>query len=164
MVRLRVQLFSMKHDRNMKKIILLLMLICCCSCSLVGTITTYNANGDVLKQYNNIIIDHANKPFGLNFYDKESKKFIIIGHAVPYTIEYEHKQYNQSTESAPDRDALIKIHDRLQLEINQITKMLRDYNPDTVEYNNIKHLMELKQNALAEVKRKLNNEFNHKIY
>ena len=37
MVRLRAQLFSTKHDKNMKKILICLMVICCSACSEIPT-------------------------------------------------------------------------------------------------------------------------------
>ena len=78
-------------------------IICLQSCvsvtttKLVGDITTYTQDGKEIKTWKNVTIqenvqdtntDSVFKMWGLNFYDEETDKFVIISNAVPYIIEY----------------------------------------------------------------------------
>lgn len=90
----------------MKKLFILAIALCTlCSCSITsysivscyGNITTFTQQGDTLKVYNNVLIKetvggynttNVFKNFGLNFTDSTGKG-IVIGHAVPYIIEYD---------------------------------------------------------------------------
>ena len=93
----------------MKKLILffggLFLLVSCASTkwSINGDITTYNSDGTVLRQWDNVIIEsgvidkwagkqtttNAIKTFGFNFTDPKTNRQIIISNAVPCIIEYE---------------------------------------------------------------------------
>lgn len=63
----------------------------------VGDVTTYDTNGNVLNEWNSVEIgvgssnDQTNifKEFGLNFYDRESQKYIIVSTSTPYIIKYD---------------------------------------------------------------------------
>lgn len=66
---------------------------------VVGDITVYNDNGDTINIYKNIVLETTdnngkfdiflNNNRGLNFYDPNSKKYIIINNAVPVVITYD---------------------------------------------------------------------------
>ena len=94
----------------MKKFIFLIATMCVvCSCATtsitsitknitmcIGDVTAYNADGSILNKWEDVVISSNNeyprnsvfKTFGINFYDTKSEKFIIVGNAVPCTIEY----------------------------------------------------------------------------
>lgn len=71
-----------------------------------GDVTAYNADGTVLRQWDNVVIEsgyidwngkqtttNAMKTFGINFSDPVTHKNIIISNAVPCIIEYTNKKY-----------------------------------------------------------------------
>ena len=83
------------------------MLMSSCVSTTTTTVTTqvadvvaYNANGTVLKEWNDVTIsskttntiststESAFKSFGLNFYDKANDKYVILSNAVPWIAEY----------------------------------------------------------------------------
>ena len=91
----------------MNKIILGLICIMYSGCaitstSMIGDVTTYTQNGEILQKWEQVVLQEVSsssfsgsytnatafKTFGINFYDKKSGKYIIIGNAVPYIIEY----------------------------------------------------------------------------
>ena len=90
----------------MKKIIFSLLCFICSSCSItttmIGDVTTFTQNGEILQKWEQVVLqdvvsssftgnyvnNNAFKTFGINFYDKKSGKYIIIGNAVPCIIEY----------------------------------------------------------------------------
>lgn len=75
--------------------------------SINGDVTAYNADGSVLRQWDNVVIEsgytdatigtqttsNAIKSFGINFTDPKTHKNIIISNAVPCIIEYTNKKY-----------------------------------------------------------------------
>lgn len=80
--------------------IILFLTILLCSCSTttmcVGSVTTYNSDGTILREWDNVILEETTinskqssiKQYGLNFYDKSTNKNIIISNSVPMIIEY----------------------------------------------------------------------------
>lgn len=68
--------------------------------TLVGNITTLSSDGTPIKTWENVTLSketqflsetestNAMKTFGINFYDEEANKFVILSHAVPCVIEY----------------------------------------------------------------------------
>ena len=96
----------------MKKFIFLIATMCvACSCATVciGDVTAYNADGSVLDKWEDVVISSNNaypensvfKTFGMNFYDTKSEKFIVVGNAVPYIIEYDvHENETVKTKEA----------------------------------------------------------------
>ena len=68
--------------------------------SQIADVVAYNANGTVLKEWNDVTIssrttdalststESAFKTFGLNFYDKTNDKYVILSNAVPWIAEY----------------------------------------------------------------------------
>ena len=74
---------------------------CVSTYSLKGDITCFTDNGEILKKYENVVIEagyesygsgktvknSSIKAYGLNFIDKTGKG-VIIGKSVPYIIEY----------------------------------------------------------------------------
>ena len=80
----------------------------CVTTKLIGNITTYTHDGKEIKTWKDVTIQEetfdnntksALKSWGLNFYDKETDKFIIISNAVPYTIEYKAKHSSTSSKN-----------------------------------------------------------------
>jgi hypothetical protein len=64
---------------------------------LKGSITAYNADGTILKEWDDVFIKEENygtliqnylKRYGIEFYDNKSRKFIYITKSVPCIIEY----------------------------------------------------------------------------
>ena len=103
----------------MKKLFILAIALCSLySCAIsntystiscYGNITTFTSQGDTLKVYKNVLIreriggyttENAFKAYGLNFTDSTGK-YIIIGNAVPYIVEYE-VEVKVDTISTPD--------------------------------------------------------------
>lgn len=87
----------------MKKLFILAIALCSLySCAITtqsfyGNVTTFTPQGDTLKVYKNVLVQeyingynttNAFKNYGLNFADSTGKG-IVIGHAVPYIIEYD---------------------------------------------------------------------------
>ena len=101
----------------MKKILFSLLCFICSSCSItttmIGDVTTFTQNGEILQKWEQVVLqdvvsygftgnyvnNNAFKTFGINFYDKKSGKYIIIGNAVPCIVEYTTKSsYNYTLE------------------------------------------------------------------
>lgn len=100
----------------MKKISLffgcLFLFISCASTqwAINGDVTAYNADGTVLRQWDNVVIEsgyvdwngkqtttNAMKTFGINFSDPKTHKYVIISNAVPCIIEYTDKAYENAS-------------------------------------------------------------------
>ena len=105
----------------MKKVSLffgcLFLFISCASTqwAINGDVTAYNADGTVLRQWDNVVIEsgyvdwngkqtttNVMKTFGINFSDPVTHKNIIISTAVPCIIEYDNSTYSRkNVEKAP---------------------------------------------------------------
>ena len=105
-----------------------------CSCSYttthIGTITAYNADGSVLKQWNKVCLhEHTSegvtgdafKTYGVTFYDIESGRFVVIGNAVPYIVEYD--IVKRSGNDAADDQFKMELIDRY----DYLCYMLEEY-------------------------------------
>ena len=89
----------------------------------IGSITTYNADGSILKKWDKVCLreqvnkhtkGNAFKSYGLNFYDIESGQFVVIGNSVPYIVEYDIvKRSGNKTEEYAIKMELIKRYDHL---------------------------------------------------
>lgn len=94
---------------------------CVSTYSLRGDITCFTDNGEVLKKYENVVIEsgydspvygksvdnNSIKAYGLNFIDSNGKG-VIIGKSVPYIIEYrtdKRAQQNTSYNTMPSERA-----------------------------------------------------------
>ena len=118
----------------------------------------YNADGSVLKKWEGVELSSSSsssfgrqessamKTFGVNFYDNDSKKFIVVGNAVPCIIEYNVYQ-NQSNEnnqlSEEDRTDLEKEYRSLTQQISQIKKELREVKRNSPRYEELNNQMEI---------------------
>lgn len=140
----------------MKKIIFILICTIFCSCSvttLSGTITAYNHNGEVLKKWEDVTIqeevggtitNNSIKTFGVNFYDKKTKKYVILGHSIPYIIEYETKTnptlvYQENpTERQAYKQSLIDSWTTLAKREKELKSKLKNAQRGSNEYNEIK--------------------------
>lgn len=146
----------------MKKIIFIAIILLSSSCSittsLVGNITAYTPNGDVLgkwdnvtigENYNNVTTSSSFKTFGTNFYDSKTGKYIILSNAIPHIIEYKVKTQNSYTNSHPvvsnqsnwkDRqimkEKLITEYNLLDNKKDEIRQELKRYDKGTIEYQN----------------------------
>ena len=94
---------------------------CVSTYSLKGDITCFTDNGEVLRKYENVVIESGYesygsgktvnnssiKAYGLNFIDNTGKG-VIIGKSVPYIIEYrtdKAAQQNTSYNTVPSEQA-----------------------------------------------------------
>jgi PBP1b-binding outer membrane lipoprotein LpoB len=120
-----------------------------------GDVTAYNADGTVLRQWDNVVIEsgftdtmigtytttNAIKSFGINFIDPKTHKNIIISNAVPCIIEYSSKEYEEYlpkdmtlTEFFKNGDILsVKQDRRIFLENNFISEIKSDINAAQTE-------------------------------
>ena len=118
---------------------------CAYTTTHIGSITTFNADGSVLRKWDKVCLHeqsnsyttgNAFKPYGVNFYDLESGRFIIIGNAVPYVIEYDIVTRNGGDEQ---NDAfkmeLINRHDHLRYMLEEYKINLKYSQRDSEEYN-----------------------------
>ena len=129
----------------MKKILFLfLYMTICYSCntvkplSYIGSITTFTANGEILKKYNNVTIDNIYKNVGLNFYDKSINRFIIIGNSVPYIIEYESKNNKLLyTENNYNKDELTRDYNILETECWRLEEQIKTTAVDSEIYRKL---------------------------
>ena len=151
----------------MKKILFMfIMLFSLGSCvplktttTLIGDVTAYNNDGTILRKWDNVIIEEETKEsystssshttnnetslksFGLNFYDKNLDKFIIITKAVPCIIEYNintsskvDKPYN---DNIPSKDYLKNTWKELDNEYNNIKKQMKTLDKNSNEYKTL---------------------------
>ena len=146
----------------MKKIlfivVIMLSLNSCASLTtttLIGDVTAYNDNGTILHKWIGVTIEEkvattqtetAFKSFGLNFYDKNNDKFVIISDAVPYIIEYEvnaTKKYlypndNVTTDDKPSQDELRNSWRTLDAEYDSIREQMKGMDKNSDEYKTLK--------------------------
>lgn len=98
---------------------------CVSTYSLKGDITCFTDNGEVLRKYENVVIESGYESYGsgktvnsssittygLNFIDSTGKG-VIIGKSVPYIIEYrtdKHAQQNTSYNVMPSERAKLDL-------------------------------------------------------
>lgn len=115
--------------------------------SIEGSVTAYNMDGSILRQWDNVIIEsgytdsagdrttsNAIKAFGINFTDPETRKNVIISNAVPCIIEYGNVQVADkptskstisTTNSKSSNDNISKIQ-RRELEKKWISEIKYD--------------------------------------
>lgn len=168
----------------MKKFLLILTAICFfSSCATIpttvttniGDVTAYNADGSVLKQWKGVELSSslsnvysvqrtsAMKTFGINFYDENNGKYVIVGNAVPCIIEYEvHSEVlgkHSSAQEEHDKVELRNEYHSLTQQIISAKKELKGIDKNTSEYKTKKE--EIK--SATERQRYINNLY-HKRY
>jgi len=122
-----------------------MFIFCSCGVSYIGNITTFSHTGDTLNVYKNVEIQDINAPsknvfktFGLNFYDTESDKFIIISNSTPYTVEYTVKKPYDLTEYGDDPEKIKELYYAYQNDVIEYKKKLKSTEEDTSEYYELK--------------------------
>ena len=182
----------------MKKIIFSLIRFVCGSCSItttmVGDVTTFTQNGEILQKWEQVVLqdlvssgfsgnyvnNNAFKTFGINFYDKKSGKYIIIGNAVPCIIEYTTKSsYNYSPEGNTQaigaqnnieqskkeeyKNELINQWKTLSAKEKTLKSLLKNIDKKSDEYQNLKNQYKGIVTQMDYVSNKLINLFNYDI-
>ena len=146
-----------------------------CSCSYttshIGSITTYNADGSVLKKWdkvclheqsNNYTTGNAFKTYGVNFYDIESGRFIVIGNAVPYIVEYDIVKRNNN-DSSDDifKMELINRHDHLCYMLEEYKINLKYSQRNSEEYEKWKEMVRRTKIEINNITYTLSHEYSH---
>lgn len=134
--------------------------------ALKGNVTAYNDNGTILRKWDNVTIEErvkttqngyvtnnetedSFKTFGINFYDKNTDKFIIISNAVPCIIEYNVETTNKTTsnnisttntttDDKPSKDELRNNWRTLNAEYNSIREQMKGMDKNSDEYKTLK--------------------------
>ena len=115
--------------------------------SYTGTITVLDSNGNTVNKWENITFQNdvdgytntsAFKMFGLNFYDPNSDKCVVISNAVPYIIEYNTTTYKQVPFTDEERQVLIDKYNKLQESAKEHRNALSKVKKNSIEYNAIK--------------------------
>lgn len=133
----------------MKQLVFILSVFMLCSCGVpvvyLGNITTFSHTGDTLNVYKNVEIQDITVPtknvfktFGLNFYDNDSDKFIIISNSTPYTVEYVAKNPYELTEYGDDPKKIKELYYTYQNDVAAYKKKLKTTEGDTPEYYELK--------------------------
>ena len=178
----------------MKKFfVLCLMAFVMCSCGSIttitetyyGKVTTFTPQGEILNTWDNAVIKEETtevnsmygttsqtnsnviKAFGLNFFDEDTGKFVIISNTIPYIIEYdvttsvENDNINNSpkkTEFDLKKDELELKHRKCSEELNENKKIMRTLDKKSEEYllkkeqnNNLRKQMKELENAYIEL-------------
>ena len=181
----------------MKKILFSLLCFICSSCSItttmIGDVTTFTQNGEILQKWEQVVLqdvvssgftgnyvnNNAFKTFVINFYDKKSGKYIIIGNAVPCIIEYtvENNDYapnvdyvtsNTSDNSGQvrleqEKNKLINQWKSLQVKEQTLVDMMKGKDKKSIEYQNIKNQHSGIVTQMHYVSYKLKDLFNYDI-
>lgn len=146
-----------------------------CSCSYtttyIGSITTFNADGSVLKKWdkvclheqsNNYTTGNAFKPYGVNFYDMESGRFIVIGNAVPYVVEYDIIKRNPNDD--PDdvfKMELINRHEHLCYMLEEYKINLKYSRKDSEEHKKWKEIVQRTKIEINNITYTLSHEYSY---
>ena len=146
-----------------------------CSCSYtttyIGSITTYNADGSVLQKWDKVCLHEqtnnhttgtAFKPYGVNFYDLESGRFIVIGNAVPYVVEYDiiTRTGNDSQDDVFKME-LINRHDHLCYMLEEYKINLKYSKKDTEEYKKWKEIVQRTKIEINNISYTLSHEYSY---
>lgn len=134
--------------------------------TLKGNVTAYNDNGTILRKWDNVTIEekvkttqngyvtnneteNSIKTFGINFYDENIDKFIIISNAVPCIIEYNVETTNKTnsnnisttnttTDGKPSKDELRNSWRALDAEYDSIREQMKGMDKNSDEYKTLK--------------------------
>lgn len=146
-----------------------------CSCTYttthIGSITTFNADGSVLKKWdkvclheqsNNYTKGNAFKTYGVNFYDIESGRFIVIGNAVPYIVEYDIiKRSGNDTEDDQFKMELISRYDHLCYMLEEYKINLKYSKRDSEEHKKWKDIVTRTEIELNNITYTLSHEYSY---
>ena len=169
----------------MKKIIFSLMCFICSSCSttttMIGDVTTFTQNGEVLQKWEQVVLqdvvsssftgnyvnNNAFKTFGINFYDKKSGKYIIIGNAVPCIVEYtpigREQTNNEQSKREDYKNELINQWKTLSTKEQTLKSLMKDTDKKSDAYQNLKNQHNEISAQMDYVSNKLINLFNYDI-
>lgn len=154
----------------MKKLFILIFIsIFVSSCAttythkISGNITTYNADGSILRQWKNVTIQEVNdsmftdteissvfKMQGLNFFDQKSGNYFVVGNAVPYIIEYGNNIGNK-VKYLNEQEKMRYEYYKAKKGVKYIKKTLNNFSKDSKEYRDLsakKDELESKLDAL----------------
>ena len=149
-----------------------------CSCSYttthIGSITTYNADGSVLKKWDKVCLHeqsknyttgNAFKAYGVNFYDIESGRFIVIGNAVPYIVEYDIVKRN-ANDNQDDifKMELINRHDHLCYMLEEYKINLKYSKKDSDEHRKWKEIINRTKLEINNITYTLSHEYSHDMH
>lgn len=137
----------------------------------IGSITTYNSDGSVMKKWDNVCLHEqsnnyttgdAFKPYGVSFYDIESGRFVIIGNSVPYIIEYDIIT-RSSKEDADDvyKMELINRHDHLSYMLEEYRINLKYSQRDSEDYHKWKELIRRTKIEINNISFTLSHQYSH---
>ena len=164
----------------MKKISLLFgclfLFISCASTqwAINGDVTAYNADGTVLRQWDNVVIEsgftdtmigthtttNAIKSFGINFIDPKTHKNIIISNAVPCIIEYSSKEYEEYLPNANrviDLDSNISNKTNISNSTSHNESLIKTFNSDKIHKLSREQQRELAKDFVSEINYDIKN-------
>ena len=147
----------------------------------VGTITVLDNYGNTVKRWDNIMLKNevngntsmdSFKSFGLNFYDPESKQFIILSNAVPYIIEYNThtkvEELNTTDTQNEDRAKFLEERDKLISQYSELKELKTAYKKElskldknSEEYDKTKELIKTTKDKMKEIYQTLCNKYNY---
>lgn len=140
----------------------------------IGSITTYNTDGSVLKkwdkvciheQHNNHTTGYAFKPYGVNFYDIESGRFIVIGNSVPFIVEYDIVTRNsKDTSDDAFKMELINRHDHLCYMLEEYKINLKYSKKDSDEHRKWKEIINRTKLEINNITYTLSHEYSHDMH
>lgn len=156
----------------MKKTLYLLLLCSLFSCNIVkktttleGDVTAYSSNGDIIKKWNDVIIEeqvnengettyykNSIKRFGINFYDDRTGKYIILSNAVPYIIEYDVYKKTEIVDAEGDEVDLSRP-DVEELSRQDVEELSEQYKKLAKDLKNNKLIMKNLNNSSVEYKK-----------
>lgn len=160
----------------MKKFLFLMVaMTTLCGCAYttthIGSVTTYNADGSVLQRWDKVCLQEQSrnyattsvfKPYGLNFYDIVSGRFVIIGNSVPYVIEYD--ILNRNAKDNPDdvfKMELINRYDHLSYMLEEYKINMKYSQRDGEEYNKWKELIKRTKIEINNITFTLSHEYSY---
>ena len=149
----------------------LIMSSCSYTTTHIGSITTFNPDGSVLKKWdkvciheevNNHIIGNAFKSYGINFYDIESGRFIVIGNSMPYIIEYDIiKQNSSDADNDIFKMELINRHDHLCYMLKEYEINLKYSKKDSEEHKKWKETIDRTKIEISNIEYTLSREYSY---
>lgn len=137
----------------------------------IGSITTFNDDGSVLRKWdkvclheqtNNHTIGSAFKTYGVNFYDLESGRFIVIGNSVPYIVEYDitKRKSNDDTDDIFKME-LIDRHDHLCYMLEEYKINLKYSQKDSDEHKKWKEIINRTKVEINNITYTLSHEYSY---
>lgn len=151
----------------------LVLTSCAYTTTQIGSITTYNADGSVLRKWDKVCLheqsssyttSNAFKPHGVNFYDLESGRFIVIGNSVPYIVEYDIVRSNGGDEqNEAFKVELINRLDHLRYMLEEYKINLKYSQRDSEEYNKWKELVQRTKIEINNITYTLSHEYSYYV-